>query len=100
MTKNENTVITNIPVTASDEDIVALLRCQYGHLESGEVRTLLEQMHANVWTNEQLLEVFEVSHFEPPYVHVIRKDDGKRGTVMFTDSPRFYFSFAEEGDNE
>jgi hypothetical protein len=99
MTRNENAVITSITVTSSNDDVISLLKAQYGHLDGGEARALLEHAHNNVWTNDQLMETFEVSHFEPPYVHVIRKEDGQRGTVMFTDSPRLYFSFAEEEDD-
>lgn len=100
MTKNDNDISTTIPVRATNKDVAAVLKAQYGHLESGEVRTLLERINSPVWTNDELLETFEVSHFEPPYVHVIRKDNGQRGTVLFVDSPRFYFSFATENGNE
>ncbi|NDC55298.1 MAG: hypothetical protein EBZ69_00425 [Alphaproteobacteria bacterium] len=100
MTKNEQPAITNISVDASNADVAAVLKAQYGHLENGEVRAMLEVSCGPVWTNDELLEVFEVSHFEPPYVHVIRKEDGKRGTVMFVDTPRFYFSFTAEENHE
>jgi len=100
MTKQEQPAITTIPVDGDNADVAAVLRAQYGHLENGEVRAMLEVSGRQVWTNDELLEVFEVSHFEPPYVHVIRKEDGKRGTVMFVDTPRFYFSFAAEESNE
>jgi hypothetical protein len=100
MTTNDDTAITSISVKSSNADIVEVLKQQYGHLESGELRALLERAHVHVWTNDELVESFEVSHFEPPYLHVIRKENGKRGTVMFTDAPRFYFSFAEESDHE
>lgn len=100
MTKRENGAITAIDLAADDPAVAAVLQAQYGHLENGEVRAILEQIHNPVWTNDELLETFEVSHFEPPYVHVIRKEDGVRGTIMFIDSPRFYFSFAPEANNE
>lgn len=91
---------TSIPVFSKNTDVANVLHSQYGHLESGEVRTILEQAHAPVWNNDELLNVFEVSHFEPPYVHVIKKEDGTRGTVMFVDAPRFYFSFSADNANE
>lgn len=100
MTKHEQPAITAISVDANNADVAAVLHAQYGHLENGEVRAMLEVSGGQVWTNDELLEIFEVSHFEPPYVHVIRKEDGKRGTVMFVDTPRFYFSFAAEESNE
>lgn len=90
---------TDIQILANT-NVANVLHAQYGHLESGEVRALLEQLHNPVWNNEELLNVFEVSHFEPPYVHVIKKDDGQRGTVMFVDTPRFYFSFSADNSNE
>lgn len=63
-----------------------------------EIRTVLQDKYAEqVWTSEELLDTFEVSHFEPPYVHVIRKSDGVRGTVAFNDDPRLYFAFRPEG---
>ncbi|NDC10676.1 MAG: hypothetical protein EBZ75_15330 [Oxalobacteraceae bacterium] len=63
-----------------------------------EIRTVLQEQYGEqVWNSEQLLDMFEVSHFEPPYVHVIRKVDGVRGTVAFNDDPRFYFAFRPEG---
>lgn len=63
-----------------------------------EIRAVLEeQFHEQVWNSEQLMDTFEVSHFDPPYVHVIRKVDGVRGTVAFNDDPRFYFAFRPEG---
>ena len=96
MTKNEDAALTNIPVPARDSDIAAILHAQFSHLDNGEVRALLEQLHSPVWTNEELLEVFAVSHFEPPYVHVICQKTGRRGTVMYVDTPRFYFAFVED----
>lgn len=89
-------LITDIDVLASREDILRTLSAQYAHLDGGEARTILERLHASVWTNEELLDIFEVSHFAPPYVHVIRKEDSTRGTVAFIDAPRLYFSFCSE----
>lgn len=100
MSHDKIETVTEIPVCASNKSVANILSAQYGHLESGEVRALLEQMHSPVWSNDELLDTFEVSHFEPPYVHVIRKEDGRRGTVMFTDSPRFYFAFSDTKEHE
>jgi hypothetical protein len=82
------------------QTVVNILNDQYGHLDSGEARTALEAYYTDgVWNNEELAEHFEVSHFdEPPYVHVIRKTDGLRGTLMFLPVPRFYFSFNAESN--
>ena len=45
------------------------------------------------WTAEELLREFTVIRFVPPYVLVVRKSDGVRGTLEFTDRPRVYFAF-------
>lgn len=82
---------------------VKILKDQTAHLEAGEVRTMLEQAHGkrSVWSDEEFAKKFAVSYFDPPIVHVIRRRDKKRGTVYFTDSPRFYFSFnAESNKND
>lgn len=66
-----------------------------------EIRAVLQEQYGEqVWTSEELLDTFEVSHFEPPYVHVIKKADGVRGTVAFNDDPRFYFAFRPQGFSE
>jgi hypothetical protein len=100
MSHDKFDAVTAIPVCATNKSVADILKAQYGHLESGEVRALLEQSHSPVWSNDELLDTFEVSHFEPPYVHVIRKTDGQRGTVMFIDSPRFYFAFSDVTAND
>ena len=44
-------------------------------------------------TRRQLGQDFTVEGFLAPYVIVRRKSDGQRGSLMFQNSPRFYFSF-------
>jgi hypothetical protein len=101
MTPAQNNNIRDIKLTTNNDALVATLAAQYAHMDKHEARTSLEKLHEPVWDNDELLDVFEVSHFEPPLVHVIRKTDGVRGTVVFIDSPRLYFSFhAEEKKNE
>jgi hypothetical protein len=91
---------TDVRVCATNDDVVKILAAQYAHMDQGEARTALERIHNPVWTNDELLAQFEVSHFEPPHVHVIKKDNGQRGTVAFIDSPRFYFDFQPEENND
>ena len=45
------------------------------------------------WTTEQLREEFEVQGFMAPFVVVLRKSDGVRGTLTFRHAPRVYFDF-------
>lgn len=85
---------TDVPLDLTRDTLVHMLKDQFAHLDSGELRARLEQTYGDqVWSSEELLQHFEVSHFEPPYVHVISKETGQRGTVAFNDDPRFYFAF-------
>jgi hypothetical protein len=98
MTQTKTTPSADIEVNATQQDIVNLLAAQFSHMDQGEARASLERLHNPVLSNDELLEQFELSHFDPPYVHVIRKADGKRGTLAFVDSPRLYFEFQEDND--
>ena len=90
-----------VEIESDSQTIVNILNDQYGHLDSGEARAALEADYTAVWNDEELVEHFEVSHFdEPPYVHVIRKADGVRGTLIFLPVPRFYFSFNAESNTD
>ena len=42
---------------------------------------------------DELLVDFEIIGFLAPFVCVIRKSDGVKGSLMFTHMPRFYFNF-------
>ena len=48
------------------------------------------------WSTEDLSRDFTVHAFSAPFVIVTRKSDGKRGSLEFTHSPRFYFNFQED----
>ena len=58
-------------------------------------REALEAEHSQVWDTKQLGEDFDVIGFAAPLVVVKRKSDGKRGSLYFQHSPRFYFGFEE-----
>jgi len=90
----------DIQVNASQKDVLQILAAQYSQLDQGEARALLERLHKPVWSNEELLDHFEVAYFEPPFVHVIRKSDGVKGAVIFIDTPRLYFDFQPEENND
>lgn len=94
-TPTQQNNIREVSLNTDVATLVKTLEAQYAHMSQDEARQILEKAHDTVWDSEELLSVFEVSHFEPPLVHVIRKTDGQRGTVAFIDSPRFYFSFQE-----
>jgi hypothetical protein len=45
------------------------------------------------WDTAALRRDFEVIGFTAPFVTVIRRADGVRGTLEFVDRPRWYFDF-------
>jgi hypothetical protein len=53
----------------------------------------LEARYGQVWDTQQLAEDFEVIGFLAPVVVVRRRSDGKKGSVEFQHSPRFYFAW-------
>jgi hypothetical protein len=59
-------------------------------------RAALETRHGKVWNTQELAEEFDVLGFMAPFVVVARKADGKKGSLEFQHSPRFYFNFAED----
>ena len=94
MNNKENELSANIPLDNARQTLVEVIREQFAARDTEELREVFETQYGEqMWNSEQLLEKFEVSHFDPPYVHVIRKVDGVAGTVAFNAEPRFYFSF-------
>ena len=53
---------------------------------------------ANVWDTEELQRDFAVRSFLAPFTLVVRKSDGKTGTLVFQHAPRYYFDFEEKRD--
>jgi hypothetical protein len=97
---NATATHTEIPLVATQQDVVRILEAQYAHMDQTAARAALTRTNTQVWSNDELMEIFEVSHFDPPYVHVIRKTDGQRGTVAFINKPRLYFAFQPEETND
>jgi hypothetical protein len=58
-------------------------------------REALEARYGQVWTTAELTRDFAVIGFAAPLVVVRRKLDGKKGSLEFQPSPRFYFNFEE-----
>ena len=53
----------------------------------------LELKYGQVWDTQQLTADFTAEGFMAPYVVATRKSDGVKGSLMFQDSPRFYWGF-------
>ena len=58
-------------------------------------RKRLELIYGKVWDTAEVSAEFEVLGFMAPFVVVRRKEDNKKGTLMFQHEPRFYFEFKE-----
>ena len=62
-----------------------------------EYRLQLEDIYGEVWDTTQLTETFRVEGFLAPFVVVVNKATGERGTLQFQARPRFYHSFEYDG---
>lgn len=58
-------------------------------------RTALEAQYGQVWDTQEVQRDFTVLGFLAPYIQVVRKSDGAKGSMTFQHNPRFYFSFKE-----
>lgn len=68
-------------------DMVAIINANPGSRED------LEARFYQVWNTDELQRDFDVQAFMAPFVMVVRKSDGAKGSLMFQRSPRFYYSF-------
>jgi len=59
------------------------------------MRLETEYGKGNVWNTQELSTRFEVIGFMAPFCVVKDKTTGRKGSVMFQHSPRFYFGFRE-----
>lgn len=91
---------TEISVAADNGTLIDFLDNQYGRLEAGEARAALESQYSVVWNEDELQEAFSVQETEPPYVYVVHKETGQTGTLVYVDSPRFYFLFNPENNSD
>jgi hypothetical protein len=67
-------------------------------IESGQPAADLATDPDRKWTTAELLEEFDVQGFAAPFVVVVRKSDGQRGSMEFQHSPRVYFDWKPDGD--
>lgn len=56
----------------------------------------LEFRFGKVWDTQQLTEEFEVIGFLAPFVVVKNRKTGKKGSLEFQHSPRYYYSYKED----
>ena len=75
------------PTESISREMVAEINAAPGSREA------LEAKHGQVWDTDQLCEDFEALGFMAPIVVVRRRSDGRKGSLEFQHSPRFYFNF-------
>jgi len=59
-------------------------------------REALEAAHGKVYDTSELQDEFQTLGFAAPFIIVCRRSDGVRGSLMFQNSPRFYYGFKPE----
>lgn len=85
--KEDMVVNLNDPTESARRSMVAEINADPNGREA------LEAIHGQVWDTTELSRDFNVIGFGAPFVVVRRKADGKKGSLMFQHSPRFYFKF-------
>jgi len=56
-------------------------------------RAALEAKYGQVWDTTEVQCDFTVNGFMAPFISIVRKSDGVKGTLVFQHSPRFYWGF-------
>lgn len=64
-------------------------------IETGQPAKDLEQAEER-WDTDGLIRDFTVVGFAAPFVVVIRKSDGQKGSLEFTHRPRVYFNWVPD----
>jgi hypothetical protein len=64
--------------------------------QSPRSRELLAAEFGQVWDAAELAQDFEVVGFQAPFVVVRRRHDGRLGSLLFQNHPRFYFEFVPD----
>lgn len=90
---NPNQLTTEISIAADNETLINLLENQYGRFEADVVRAALADQYRIVWSEDEFNSAFNLVDTAPPYVTAVHKESGQLGTLIYVDSPRFYFLF-------
>ena len=90
MSKSEADYLNGDPTETVRREMVAEINADPGSREA------LEAEHGEVWDTQELTAAYSVEGFLAPFVVVVRKSDGVRGSLEFQHSPRFYYGFTTE----
>ena len=63
---------------------------------AADINSITVPEDVKTWDTAELQKEFEVLGFAAPYVVVVRKADGVRGSLEFKHSPRVYFNWQED----
>ena len=55
-----------------------------------------DEFGRRTWSTQELQRDFEIIGFCAPYVAVIRKVDGRKGSLQFRHTPREYWGWIED----
>lgn len=75
--------------------LIKTLREQYSGGDPVEVFEDLKKRYGQVWDEPSFNQEFTEVGQTGPYKLVIKNDEQKYGSLVYTDSPRFYFLFHE-----
>jgi hypothetical protein len=59
-------------------------------------RAELEAQYGQVWSTDEVRQDFEILGFMAPFVVARNRATGKKGSLEFCHSPRFYFGWQQE----
>jgi hypothetical protein len=81
----------------TDDPTEEIRRQEQAELNSAAAeREVLEKTHGKVWSTDELRADFEVLGFMAPYVVARQRSTGKKGSLQFQHSPRYYFNWVED----
>ena len=57
------------------------------------IKAELISRYGKIWNTDEATNLYTFHSFLAPFATVTRKKDGKKGTLRFTHSPRYYYDF-------
>jgi len=81
------------PTEGFRRELVHAINTQTESNDPDSERERLQEIHGEVWSTEEVSQVFEIEGFMAPFVVARHRELGIMGTLMFQHSPRFYFSW-------
>ncbi len=86
----------NDPTEGFRRGLVNVINTQVESQEPDDERTRLEKIHGEIWDTSEVTKNFSIEAFMAPFVVATHRESGKKGTLMFQHSPRFYFLWSPD----